>query len=286
MLDHRAGIKCDLTVTRLAKDRFVVVTGRGMGLHDLGWMRLNMPDDGSVTIADVSAEQCCIGVWGPKARELMTRVCDDDLTNEGFPYLSARRVTVGELPALAVRISYVGELGWEVYAPIEQGLKLWDTLWEAGRSLGVVAAGGGAFDSLRLEKGYRLWGQDIHTEYNPYEAGIGFAVRLKKGDFIGRDALVRARAEGLTRRLCCVTLDDPDAVVMGKEPILRGDDVLGYVTSAGYGYTIGRGIVYGYLPVQHSRVGTKVDVLYFGERRQATVAAEPLYDPTMERLKS
>ena len=125
-----------------------------------------------------------------------------------------------------------------------------------------MAAGGGAFESLRLEKGYRLWGQDIHTEYNPYEAGIGFAVRLKGGDFIGREALVRARSKGLTRKLCCMTLDDPDAVVMGKEPILKGDDVLGYVTSAGYGYTIGRGIVYGYLPVEHSQVGTNVDVLY------------------------
>ena len=286
MLDQAGGIKCDLTVTRLAEDRFLVVTGGAMGLHDLGWMRKNLSDDGTVTVSDVSAAQCCIGVWGPKARELMTQVCNDDLTNDGFPYLSARRITVGEVPALAVRISYVGELGWELYGPTEQGLKLWDTLWEAGQSLGVVAAGGGAFDSLRLEKGYRLWGQDIHTEYNPYEAGTGFAVRLKKGDFIGREALVRARSEGLTRMLCCMTLDDPDAVVMGKEPILHADDVLGYVTSAGYGYTIGRGIVYGYLPAEHSQVGTRVDVLYFGERRAATVAAEPLFDPTMERLKS
>jgi glycine cleavage system aminomethyltransferase T/glycine/D-amino acid oxidase-like deaminating enzyme len=286
MLDHRGGIKCDLTVTRLAKDRFLVVTGGAMGLHDLGWMRQNMPDDGSVVISDVSAGQCCIGMWGPRARELMTLVCDDDVSNEGFPYLAARSVTVGEVPALATRISYAGELGWELYAPTELGLKLWDTLWEAGRPLGVAAAGGGAFDSLRLEKGYRLWGQDIHTEYNPYEAGIGFAVRLRKGGFIGREALVRARSEGIKRKLCCMTLDDPDAVVLGKEPILRGDDVLGYVTSASYGYTIGRCIVYGYLPVEHSEPATRVDVLYFGERRPATVAVEPLYDPAMERLKS
>ena len=257
MLDHGGGIKCDLTVTRLAEDRFMVVTGGGMGLHDLGWMRKNLSDGETVAVSDVSAAQCCIGVWGPRARELMTRVCDDDLTNDGFPYLAARRITVGEVLALAVRISYVGELGWELYAPTEQGLKLWDTLWEAGQSLGVMAAGGGAFDSLRLEKGYRLWGQDIHTEYNPYEAGKGFAVRLKKGDFIGREALVRARSEGLTRKLCCMTLDGSDAVVMGKEPLMRGDDVLGYVTSAGYGYTIGRAIVYGYLPVEHSQVGTE-----------------------------
>ena len=286
MLDSRGGIKCDLTVTRLSEDRFMVVTGGAMGLHDLGWMRRNVPDDGSVTITDISAAQCCIGVWGPKARELMTRVCEDDLTNDGFPYLKARQITVGGVPCLAVRISYAGELGWEVYAATELGLRMWDTLWEAGQSFGVVAAGGGAFDSLRLEKGYRLWGQDIHTEYNPYEAGIGFAVRLKKGDFIGRDALVGIRSEGITRKLCCMTLDDPDEVVLGKEPILHGDDVLGYVSSAGYGYSIGRGIAYGYLPVEHSDIGTKLEVLYFGKRRQVTVTAEPLYDPVMDRLKA
>ena len=133
------------------------------------------------------------------------------------------------------QISYVGELGWEIYAPSELGLHLWDTLWDAGQSLGVIAGGGGAFDSLRLEKGYRLWGNDIHTEYNPYEAGIGFTVRMRKGDFIGREALREVRASGPSRKLCCMTLDDPAAVVMGKEPILEGDRVLGYVTSANYG---------------------------------------------------
>jgi glycine cleavage system T protein len=284
MLNDRGGIKCDLTVTRLAADRFLVVTGGAMGLHDLEWMRRHLPDDGSARVTDVSAGDCCIGVWGPRARELLGRVCRDDLSNDGFPYMSARHITVGEVPALALRISYAGELGWEVYAPTEQGLELWDTLWEAGRSLGVVAAGGGAFDALRLEKGYRLWGQDIHADYNPYEAGIGFAVRMKKGDFVGREALRRIRAEGLKRKLCCMTLDDPTSVAMGKEPILKGDRVLGYVTSANYGYSVGRGIVYGYLPVEHSEEGTKVDVLYFGERYPATVAREPLYDPANERL--
>ena len=136
---------------------------------------------------------------------------------------------------LALRISYVGELGWELYAPFEQGLRLWDILWEAGEPHGVIAVGGGAFDSLRLEKGYRLWGQDIHTEHNPYEAGINFAVHMNKGDFIGRDALTEFRAQGNTRQLCCMTLDNPDSVVMGKEPIMDADRFLGYVTSANYG---------------------------------------------------
>ena len=179
----------------------------------------------------------------------------------------------------------MGELGWEIYAPAEQGLRLWDALWEAGQPLGLIAAGGGAFDSLRLEKGYRFWGNDIHTEYNPYEAGLGFAVRMRKGEFVGREALGKLRAQGLTRRLCCMTLDDPSCVVVGKEPILDGDRVLGYVTSANYGHSIGRGIVYGYLPVDHAAAGTSVDVLYFGERLQATVANEPLYDPDGRRMK-
>ncbi len=285
MLTPNGGIKCDLTVTRLSEDRFFVVTGAAMGLHDLGWIQAHIPSDGSVQVSDVSGSLCCIGLWGPRARNLLNRVCEDDVSNAGFPYMSAKRITIGEVPALALRISYVGELGWEIYAPSEQGLRLWDILWEAGQGLGVIAAGGGAFDSLRLEKGYRLWGNDIHTEYNPYEAGIGFAVRMRKGDFIGRDALRRVRAAGLQRRLCCMTLDDANAVVMGKEPIVDGERVLGYVTSANYGHSIGRGIVYGYLPAAYTAAGTKVDVVYFGERLAATVTREPLYDPDGRKMK-
>ena len=286
MLTPRGGIKCDLTVTRLAERRFLVVTGGGMGLHDLGWIQAHLPDDGSVTVTDVSAGQCCVGLWGPGARDLLRRVCEDDVTDAGFPYMTAKPITLAEVPALALRISYVGELGWEIYAPVEQGLRLWDLLWEAGRPLDVIAAGGGAFDSLRLEKGYRLWGADIHTEFNPFEAGTGFAVRMRKGDFIGREALRRIRAQRPTRKLCCLTLNDPDAVVVGKEPIMHGDRVLGYVTSANYGHSIGRGIVYGYLPAGYTAVGTIVDVLYFGRRLAATVAREPLYDPQGLKMKA
>ena len=285
MLTPSGGIKCDLTVTRLGEERFLVVTGGAMGLHDLDWIQSHLPNDRSVNVADVSSGQCCIGLWGPRARDLLSRVCEDDVSNGGFPYMTAKPITIGEVPALALRISYVGELGWEIYASAEQGLRLWDTLSEAGRPLGVIAAGGGAFDSLRLEKGYRLWGNDIHTDYNPYEAGIGFAVRMRKGDFIGRDALRELRAQGPARKLCCMTLDDPNAVVMGKEPILDGDRMIGYVTSANYGHSIGRGIVYGYLPIDYAEAGTNVEVLYFGERLPATVADEPLYDPTGSRMK-
>ena len=286
MLTPSGGIKCDLTVTRLADDRFMVVTGGAMGLHDLAWIEAHLPDDGSVSVTDISSARCCIGLWGPRARDLLSRVCDDDVTDEGFPYMTAKPITIAEVPSLALRISYVGELGWEIYAPAELGLRLWDVLWEAGQPLGVIAAGGGAFDSLRLEKGYRLWGNDIHTEYNPYEAGIGFAVRMRKGNFVGRDELREIRAQGQTRRLCCMTLDDPNAVVTGKEPIMDGNRVLGYVTSANYGHSIGRGIVYGYLPTSHAEVGTSIDVLYFGERLQATVAKEPLYDPDGSKMRA
>ena len=286
MLTPGGGIKCDLTVTRLAENRFMVVTGGAMGLHDLAWIEAHLPDDGSVSVTDVSSGRCCIGLWGPRARDLLSRVCDDDISDRGFPYMTAKPITIAEVPSLALRISYVGELGWEIYAPAEQGLRLWDVLWEAGQPLGVIAAGGGAFDSLRLEKGYRLWGNDIHTEYNPYEAGIGFAVRMRKGNFIGRDELREIRAQGLTQRLSCMTLGDPDAVATGKEPIMDGNRVLGYVTSANYGHSIGRGIVYGYLPMSHTEVGTSVDVLYFGERLQATVAKEPLYDPRGDKMKA
>jgi glycine cleavage system aminomethyltransferase T len=150
----------------------------------------------------------------------------------------------------------------------------------------VIAAGGGAFDSLRLEKGYRLWGADIHTEYNPFEAGLDWAVRLNKGDFLGRDALLRIRDQGLSRKLCCLTFDDPQAMALGNEPILDGKQVLGYVTSSNYGYSVGEHILYGYLPIEYTQEGVRVEVEYFGRRYPATVRQEPLYDASNEKLKA
>ena len=262
-----------------------MLTGGGMGLHDLAWIRSHAPTDGSVHVTDVTSRYCCLGLWGPKARDVLRQVCTQDLSNAAFPYMTVQRTTVGMIPALALRISYLGELGGEIYAPTEYGLKLWDTLWEAGQPFGLIAAGGGAFDSLRLEKGYRLWGADIHTEYNPLEAGLGWAVRLDKGDFLGCEALLRIKERGIARKLCCLTLDDPAAVVLGKEPILDGSQTLGYVTSANYGYTVGNYIVYGYLPLEYGAEGARVEVEYFGTRYKATVAKEPLYDPNSLKLK-
>ena len=168
--------------------------------------------------------------------------------------MTGASIDVGEVPAFAQRISYVGELGYELYGPIEMGARLWDTLWAAGREDGLIAAGFGAFDSLRLEKGYRLWGQDIGTEHDPFEAGLGFAVRMDK-DFQGREALEAIRARGSAEKLVPMVFDDPRTVVMGKEPVWAGGRVVGNVTSANYGYSVGRGIVYGYLPVDARRPG-------------------------------
>ena len=286
MLNRNAGIQCDLTLTRLARDRFLVLTGGASGTRDLAWMRSHAPDDGSVAISDVTSEYCGIGLWGPKAREVLQRVCHEDVSNRAFPYFASKLITIGAAPASALRVSYVGELGWEIYVPTEYGLSVWDALWEAGQAFGIVAAGGGAFESLRLEKGYRLWGTDIHTEYNPYEAGLGWAVKLNKGNFLGREALMRIREQGIERRLCCLTMSDPNQVVLGKEPILDGERVLGYVTSANVGYTVGRSIAYGYLPLEYAMTGTTVEIEYFGRRYEATVTDEPLYDPGNTKLRS
>src|SRR5262249_48955247 len=163
-------------------------------------------------------------LWGPRAGQVLQAVCRSSAINQTIPYYRARQGSIGDIPALVVRISYVGELGWEIYVPTECALALWDRLWEAGKSCEMVAAGGGAFDSLRLEKGYRLWGSDIHTEYDPFEAGLTRSVRLDKPDFIGRTALIERHESGPARRLSCLTLDNDAAVLMGKEPLLHDDE--------------------------------------------------------------
>jgi glycine cleavage system aminomethyltransferase T/glycine/D-amino acid oxidase-like deaminating enzyme len=285
MLTPRGGIRCDLTVTRHDEDVFMVVTGGGSGMHDLAWLRSQVRDGERVRIFDGSSRSFVLGLFGPRARDILAAATSADLSNDGFRYMTGRELELAEAPVFAQRISYVGELGWELYGPFDMGARVWDALWTAGREHGLVAAGLGAFDSLRLEKGYRLWGQDIHTEHDPISAGLGFAVKWDK-DFQGKEALERIRDGGPTERLAAMTFDDPRTVVMGKEPIWHDDAVVSYVTSANYGYSIDRGIVYGYLPAALAVEGTAIEVEYFGARHAATVAADPLFDPKGERLKA
>jgi glycine cleavage system aminomethyltransferase T/glycine/D-amino acid oxidase-like deaminating enzyme len=283
MLNARGGVECDFTVSRLAEDRFRIVTGTAFGRHDLAWLRQHAPDDGSCRVEDVTSAYACYGIWGPLAREILQPLAGIDLGNEAFPYMTARALAVGRVPCLALRVTYVGELGWELYCPAEYGLALWDTVWDAGARHGLVAGGYRAIDSLRLEKGYRIWGADVTPEDTPYEAGLGFAVKLDKGDFIGREAL--AAATEPQRRLRCLTLADPRSVALGSEPVRVGDDIVGRVTSGGYGYTVARSIAYAYLPARHD-VGTEVSVEIFGEWVPGEVAAEPLFDPAGERIRA
>jgi dimethylglycine oxidase len=289
MLTPSGGIRCDLTVTRKAEALFRIVTGGGSGQHDLAWLRSQIRDGERVAITERTGSLFALGLWGPRARDVLQAVTDEDVSNEAFPYMTARYLNVGEVgPVWAQRISYAGELGWELYGQFAMGDRAWELLWEAGRDHGLIAAGGGAFDSLRLEKGYRLWNQDINTEHDPFEAGLGFAVKMQKPDFTGQLALESKLGTSRPSALACMTLDDPTHVVMGKEPIreLNSGRVVGYVTSAGYGYSVGRGLVYGYLPTELAAEGTPVEIEYFGERLPATVASEPMWDPKGERLKA
>ena len=279
MLNSRGGIECDFTVTRLDDERFRIVTGTAFGQHDLAWIREHAPD--IVAVDDVTSAHACFGVWGPQAREILQPLTKTPLD---FPYMQARELAVGSVPCLALRVTYVGELGWELYCPTEFGVALWDAIWLPGQDLGLVAGGYRAIDSLRLEKGYRVWGADITPDDTPFEAGLGFAVKLDKNDFLGREALLAAQEP--ERRLCCLVLDDPRSVALGSEPVRVEGAAAGRVTSGGYGYSVERSIAYAYLPAGHVEPGQPVEVEIFGEWTPGEVAAEPLWDPSGERIRA
>jgi glycine cleavage system aminomethyltransferase T/glycine/D-amino acid oxidase-like deaminating enzyme len=278
-LDDAGGIRSDLTVARLGEQLFQVGAN---GNLDLDHLRRNLPPDGSVTVRDITGGTCCAGVWGPRAAGLVQPLCRDDLT--ALKYFRAMRTSLAGVPVIMMRLSYVGEFGWEIYTSAENGQRLWDVLWEAGGGLGLIAAGRAAFNSLRLEKGYRAWGHDMTTEHNPYEAGLGFAVRPAKGEFAGRDALAGLSEDTVARRLRCLTVDDGRSVVLGSEPVFLDGRPSGYVTSAAFGHTVGRPVAYAWLPAA-ATVGTPAEIEYFGRRIAATVAAEPLVDPGMTRIR-
>ena len=287
LLNTRGGIEADLTVTRTGETSFLIVTGTAVGNHDAAWLRKHLPEDRSVTLRDITAARVCFGLWGPRARDILQPLTRDDLSNAAFPFLTAREITVGSVPLLALRVTYVGELGWELYAPTEYGRALWTALWDVGRPYGMVAAGYRAIDALRIEKGYRVWSSDITPDETPFEAGLGFAVALDKElEFIGRDALVTAKAAGPRKRLRCLVLDDPRSVCLGNEPVRVDGEVVGRVTSGGYGFAVERSIAYAYLPPDRAAFGTRGEIEVFGDWIGFEVVREPLYDPESARIRA
>lgn len=292
LLNHKGGIECDLTITRLAKDRFYVVTGTAFGTHDFDWIRRSIPEGMDARVIDVTSANSVLALMGPRAREILQSRCDQDFSNAAFPFMSAREIRLAGAPVLAIRVTYVGELGWELHIPVDFAVSVYDALIEAGAPLGLVDAGYRAIESLRLEKGYRAWGSDIGPDHTPPMAGLSWAVKMKSGaPFQGRDALVQAAGLPLPRLLAGFVVDDPEIVLLGRETIYRNGLRVGWLSSGGYGYSIGKAIGYGYV-----RNSDGVDPTFVlageyqleiaGERRQATVSLSPFYDPKGERIRS
>ena len=282
MCDERGGIRSDLTIARLGDSSFQIGAN---GPLDLDWLERHRPQNEAVAIRSITGGTCCLGLWGPRARDVLATVCDDDISHEGFRYFTAKQLWIGEVPVTALRLSYVGELGWELYTSAEYGVRLWDLLWAAGRDHGIFAAGRGAFNALRIEKGYRSWGADMWAEHTPFEAGLGFTVKLDKGAFVGREALRHAIQQGPRQLLVCLVLDDPTCLVLGNEPVLAGGAPVGFVTSAAHGYSVQESIAYAWVPPEYATEGTQVEIAYFDERYRAIVASEPRFDPAMERMR-
>ncbi len=302
LLTPQGGFRSDLTILRLGREHFRVVTGGSDGPRDRYWFRKHLPGDGSVQFSDVTSAVCTLGVWGPQAREVMAGIADADLANDAFPYGSARPVTVAGIPATMFRISYIGELGWEIYTAMEHGAALWDAVWGAGADLGAVAVGGGVYGTTgRLEKGYRLMGAELESEYDPVEAGLD-RPRVKQAGFVGKEAYLQARAGQPAAILCTLTMEDQTSAAgiprypTGNEPILTPDgarivDAKGrpsYVTSAGAGPSVGKYLLLAYLPPEHAVEGTDLQVMYMNERYPVKVAvagSRPLFDPDDSRMK-
>jgi glycine cleavage system aminomethyltransferase T len=303
LLNTAGGIVADLTIIRLARDRYRVVTGGGLGMRDRKWFTDHLPADGSAQLADLTSALYTVGVWGPRARDLVRSIARDDLSNEAVPFGTARAVDLGSVRTLMSRISYVGELGWEIYCPMEEGLRLWDALWEAGQPHGVIAAGIGVYATTgRLEKGYRAHGAELELEFDLVEAGMA-RPRVKDADFVGKAAYLEQRSRPPAAVLCTLTVDDPTSAsgvkryMMGREPILSADgkalvDAKGrrsYVTSAGSGPSLGKHLLMAYLPPAEAVEGNHHLVEYFGERYRVTVAvagSTPLFDPTNARIRA
>jgi len=302
LLNYHGGFKGDLTIMRLGEQHFRVITGGATGNIDKKWFTDHMPTDGSVQLVDRSSSLTTIGLWGPNARAVLESITEDDVSHEGFPYGSVKEIQIGQIRALAFRISYVGEQGWELYTNFEQGTFLWDLLWEAGQPHGILPVGIGVYGTTaRLEKGYRAFGMELESEYNPVEAGLT-RPKVKKQEFIGKEAYMKARSADPAAILCTLTVEDNSSstgekrYMMGNEPILTADgepieDARGrrsYVTSAGSGPSVGKHLLLSYLPPTYAVVGTDLLVEYLGEQYPINVAvagSTPLFDADDSRMK-
>jgi len=286
MCNERGTIECDLTVGRVARDTFYLVVGTAFGRRAAWWIHHHMPKDGSVTFRDVTSGYAVLNVIGPKSRPLLQRLVSEDIGNAAFPFGTLKPITAGFAPAMAFRVTYVGELGYELYIPVEFACHVYETLWENGRELGIANAGYRAIASLHLEKGYADWGSELTPEYTPYDAGLGFCVALEKDDFIGKSALARIKAQGPRWTLCTFTIDAGTPLMLqGSAPILHNGRVVSVATSAGYGHTVGKNICYGYLPAKMVDVLEGYEIESYKERYSAK--REPrraLYDPQRKKI--
>jgi 4-methylaminobutanoate oxidase (formaldehyde-forming) len=287
-LNSNGGVEADLTVTRLDQDLFWVITGSAFLGNDMAWLQMHADKkDGEVSIRDITEEWACFPVWGPKARDVLRKVTSDDISNEAHPYLMTKQISINGAKVYAQRVSYAGELGWELYVPYNRATMVWDLLLEAGKEFGIEVGGYKVLDSLRLEKGYRYYTVDVTQLETPFEGGLGFCVDLNKEDFIGKEALMKQKQEGLKRKLCTLVVDTDDFTqIYSGEAIYCDGKVLTRVRSGGYGFTLKKNIFYAYLPIELSKPGTRFEVDLIEGRRFAEVTASVLFDPKGERLRA
>jgi glycine cleavage system T protein len=287
-LNTHGGVEADLTITRLGEDLFWVITGSAFIANDLGWIQMHVDEkDGVVTIRDITTDWACLAMWGPKSRDVLKKITANDISNGTHPYLQTRPIDINGVKVFAQRVSYVGELGWELYIPTNRALLVWDALLRAGKEFGIEVGGYKVLDSLRLEKGYRYYTADVTMLETPYEGGLGFCVHLDKGDFIGKDALVRQKQEGLKRKLCTLILDgDEFTQIYGGEAIYHDGKVVSRVRSGGFGFTLKKNILYAYLPIELAKIGTRFELNLIEGRYQGDVTATVLFDPKGEHLRA
>ncbi|TMJ02709.1 MAG: FAD-dependent oxidoreductase [Alphaproteobacteria bacterium] len=284
LLNAKGGIEADLTIMQPKEGTFYVVTGSGFGVRDGGWIRKHMPRDGSVAFKDVSSAYGVINLCGPRARDVLSLASENDVSNAAFPYMTCHWIRIGYAPVMAARITYVGELGWELHVPTEFVAYVYETLRAAGAAFGITDAGYKAINSLRMEKRYLYWSADISPDETPLEAGLGFAVSLRKGDFLGKDALLAQKEAGLKRRLECFALETPLSVYGGEAMIANGK-IIGMTTSGDFGHSVGRSLVLGYVPAEYFGQNS-IEIEAFGRRSLATRVEGCIYDPKNERVRA